>query len=95
AALFAGVEATLISASNTTVGTPVVYDAELVLSYSVLFASVSTIINSLVLIEHLGALVPFAAMIGPEATTMQTARTSFQNLLARYGWHSRQWEILE
>ncbi|KAG8870810.1 hypothetical protein FRB98_001321, partial [Tulasnella sp. 332] len=95
AALFASVEATLISASNTTVGSPVVYDVELVLAYSVLFASASTTFTSLLLIDRLGGSIPFTTMIGSEVTVTQTARKSGRGILARYGARGRQWDILE
>ncbi|KAG8866264.1 hypothetical protein FRB97_004101, partial [Tulasnella sp. 331] len=95
AALFASVEATLISATNPTVGRPVVYDVELVLAYSVLFASASTTFTSLLLIDHLGGSVPFETMMGTEATITKTARTSSRKLLARYGARGLWWDILE
>lgn len=95
AALFAGIEATLITNNETPLGRLVLNDVELVLAYSVLFASASTTFTSLLLIDQLGGSLPFKRIKGLNSTVTVSAQKSGRDILGRYGASGPQWNTLE
>ncbi|KAG8885818.1 hypothetical protein FRB97_009524 [Tulasnella sp. 331] len=95
AALFASIEATIITANDTSIGRPVLTNVELVLAYFVLFTSASTTFTSLFLIDRLGGSLPFDRITKPEAEITPSALKTGRKILARYGAGGPQWDTLE